>query len=63
VGGVNRNLIQNELSWLPRVGASFQINSKTVIRGGWGRYVDTYNTLDGGPDQSGFSRPHHHARH
>jgi hypothetical protein len=56
--GVNgsRNLYQNELMWLPRFGAAYQANSKTVIRGGYGIFYDTINVLNFGPDQSGFSR-------
>jgi len=49
--------LQNpELMWLPRVGAAYQFNSKTVLRGGYGIYFDTLNAQTQGPDQSGFSR-------
>src|SRR5205823_5176334 len=49
--------LQNaELMWLPRVGAAYQFNSRTVLRGGYGVYYDTLNAQNQGPDQSGFSR-------
>ncbi len=54
--GAPRNLYQNELMWLPRVGAAYALDSKTVIRGGYGIFFDTINVLNFGPDQSGFSR-------
>ena len=44
VGGVGdiglNGDIENRLNWAPRVGATYQINSKTVIRGGYGRSYD-----------------------
>ncbi len=56
VGGNPRQLYKNELMWLPRIGAAYQGNSKTVIRGGYGIFYDTINVLNFGPDQTGFSR-------
>lgn len=56
VGGQPRNLFHNELMWLPRFGAAYQLNSKTVIRIGYGIFFDTLNVMNFGPDQSGFSR-------
>ena len=41
---------------LPRFGAAYQIDSKTVLRGGYGIYYDTLNAQNQAPDQSGFSR-------
>jgi outer membrane receptor protein involved in Fe transport len=32
--------IENRLNWAPRVGATYQIDSRTVIRGGYGRSYD-----------------------
>ncbi len=55
-GDGNRRLYKNELMWLPRFGAAYQANSKTVIRGGYGIFFDTINVLNFGPDQFGFSR-------
>lgn len=60
--GRPRNLFQNQLMWLPRAGVAYQINSKTVVRGGYGLFYDTINVLNNlnggnfGPDQTGFSR-------
>ncbi|MGH9657884.1 MAG: TonB-dependent receptor domain-containing protein, partial [Bryobacteraceae bacterium] len=62
VNGVPRNSTRNELNWLPRLGVSYQIDSKIVLRGGYGMYFDTLNVLNrsdalaGYPDQTGFSR-------
>jgi hypothetical protein len=49
-------LWKNELMWLPRVGAAYQVDSKTVIRAGYGLFYDTLNVLNLGPDQPGYSR-------
>ncbi|HJZ95782.1 MAG TPA: carboxypeptidase-like regulatory domain-containing protein [Candidatus Solibacter sp.] len=56
VNGAPRNLVQNQLMWLPRLAAAFQINEKTVLRGGYGIYYDTNNVLNFGPDQSGYTQ-------
>ena len=32
--------VKNHLNWAPRVGATYQIDEKTVIRGGYGRTYD-----------------------
>ena len=55
-GGASRQLYKNELMWLPRVGVAYQVNKKTVLRGGFGTFFDTINVLNFGPDQFGFSR-------
>ncbi len=54
--GTPRELSKGALMWLPRIGVAYQLNSKTVLRGGYGIYYDTLNVLNGGPDQSGYSR-------
>lgn len=54
--GVPRELWRSELMWLPRISGAWQINPKTVVRGGYGIYYDTLNVLNQGADQSGFSR-------
>ncbi|MBI4875473.1 MAG: TonB-dependent receptor [Acidobacteria bacterium] len=56
VGGTPRNLIKGQLMWLPRVGASYQLNNKTVLRGGYGIFYDTINVMNFSPDQYGYSR-------
>ncbi len=55
-GGTPRELSKGELMLLPRIGLSYQVNSKTVLRGGYGVFFDTNNVLNDGPDQTGFSR-------
>jgi hypothetical protein len=54
--GAPRSRSSGQLMWLPRVGAAYQVNSKTVVRAGYGIFYDTINVLNGGPDQSGYSR-------
>jgi len=41
VGGVPLNGgVKNSLNWAPRAGVTYQLNEKTVIRGGYGRSYD-----------------------
>ncbi len=56
VDGVSRRLWKNQLMWLPRIGVSYQIANRTVLRGGYGIFFDTLNTLNDGPGQTNFSR-------
>ncbi len=55
-GGSPRELYQSELMLLPRLGISYQLNEKTVLRAGYGLFYDTLNVLNYGPNQFGFSR-------
>jgi hypothetical protein len=57
-GSADRHFIQSQAMLLPRIGAAYQLNSKTVIRAGYGLYFDTLNLLtkSGGPNQFGYSR-------
>jgi hypothetical protein len=56
VSGSPRNLFQNELMWLPRVGVAYQVNNKTVLRAGYGIFFDTINVLNFGLNQFGYAR-------
>jgi hypothetical protein len=56
VNGVSERLWKNELMWLPRLSAAYQINPKTIVRGGYGVYFDTLNVMNQAADQYGFSR-------
>jgi hypothetical protein len=42
---------------LPRLGMVYQINPRTVIRGGYGWYYDTFNVNNSRPNQYGFNQP------
>ena len=41
---------------MPRVGFAYQLDDKTVLRGGWGMFFDTNNVLNDGLNQTGYSR-------
>jgi len=41
--------------FLPRIGATYQLNPRTVLRGGYGWYYDTLNSNNTRPDQYGYS--------
>ena len=41
---------------MPRLGFAYQLDDKTVLRGGWGMFFDTNNVIDDGLDQTGYSR-------
>jgi hypothetical protein len=48
----------SQLMWLPRAGFGYQVNTRTVVRGGYGIYYDTLNVnaISFGGNQTGFSR-------
>ncbi len=57
--GVPRAFWNTELMLLPRVAAAWQLDSLTVLRGGYGLYYDTLNVRDftyGFPNQFGYNR-------
>jgi hypothetical protein len=54
-GNASRQLWQNGLAWLPRLAGAYQLDSKTVVRAGYGLFYDTLNVLNQGPDQTGYS--------
>jgi len=54
--GAPRQPWQNELMWLPRLSAAWQLNRKTILRGGYGIYFDSINVQNLTLAQSGFSR-------
>jgi hypothetical protein len=56
VNGAPRQPWQNQLMWLPRLGAAYQMTPKTIIRGGYGIYYDSINVQNFTLAQSGFSR-------
>ncbi len=54
--GVPERLWRNELLWLPRISAAWQLSQKTILRGGYGLYYDTVNVMNEAANQYGFSR-------
>ena len=54
--GAPREFWRNELMWLPRFSAAWQLDPKTIVRGGYGIYFDTLNVMNSAVDQFGFSR-------
>jgi hypothetical protein len=56
VNGAPRQPWQNELMWLPRLSAAWQLSPKMILRGGYGVYFDSINVQNVTLNQSGFSR-------
>jgi outer membrane receptor protein involved in Fe transport len=54
--GVPRELWRDELMWLPRISAAWQLDLKTVVRVGYGTYYDTLNVMNQAADQYGYAR-------
>ncbi len=54
--GAPTTVNQAQPGWMPRVGFAYQLNDKTVLRGGWGMFFDTNNVLNEGLNQTGYNR-------
>ena len=55
VNGAPRTEWNNSSRLLPRLAATYAVNSRIVIRGGYGLFYDTLNALNASVDQDGFS--------
>lgn len=56
LGDKDKRFTDGAKNWLPRLGIAHQLNSKTVLRAGYGMYSDTFNVMNDRPSQSGFSQ-------
>lgn len=57
VGGRRRGLWEARKSnFMPRIGAAFQIDNKTVLRAGYGLFYDALGTIRSDVNQTGYSR-------
>jgi hypothetical protein len=56
IDGRSRRIDKNEWMVMPRFGFAYQIDPKTVLRGGYGFAMDRQDALNTNPDQFGFSR-------
>lgn len=54
--GASARIVKNQLMWLPRLSAAYQLTGKTVVRGGYGIFYDTINALNLAPNQTNYSR-------
>jgi hypothetical protein len=54
--GAPETVNRSQPGWMPRVGFAYQLDEKTVLRGGWGMFFDTNNVLNDGLNQTGYSR-------
>jgi hypothetical protein len=53
--GLGRRLIKSQAMFLPRFALSWQLNRRTVVRGGYGVYYDTLNATSTALNQLGYS--------
>ena len=57
VGGQPRGLWKRDINnWMPRAGFAYQLNSKTVLRGGWGLFFGPLGARRIDAIQTGFSQ-------
>ncbi len=54
--GAPETVNNGQPGWMPRVGFAYQLDDKTVLRGGWGMFFDTNNVLNDGLNQTGYNR-------
>jgi Carboxypeptidase regulatory-like domain len=55
VNGSPRNAYANSYRFLPRFGATYQVNHRVLVRAGFGLYYDTMNAVSPQYNQDGFS--------
>jgi len=56
VNGASRRVWPSEWMFMPRLAAAYTLNSKTVLRAGYGMFYDTLNVMNESLDQTNFSR-------
>jgi len=56
LGQPNKTFTDGTHHFLPRIGLTYQIGSKTVLRTGYGWYYDTFNVMNDRPSQDGYSQ-------
>jgi hypothetical protein len=56
VNGASRRIWPSEWMFMPRLAGVYTINSKTVLRLGYGMFYDTLNVMNESLDQTNFSR-------
>lgn len=55
VNGASRSQWQSSSRFLPRIAVAYQVSPRFVVRGGYGLFYDTLNSLNPTIDQDGFS--------
>ena len=56
LGQPDKTFTNGAHTFMPRLGAVYQVGSKTVIRGGYGWYYDVFNVNNTTPSQDGYSQ-------